>query len=68
MPATSTPQPPTAAPGAVWHALPVEEVATRLEVDLATGLSADEARARLEAWGPNRLRATPPAALVANPF
>src|SRR5215470_12272240 len=39
----------------VFHALEVGEVASTLATDVATGLSADEARARLERVGPNRV-------------
>ncbi len=39
-----------------WHVLPVDEVARRLEVDLDTGLSSEQASSRLEASGPNELR------------
>ena len=38
-----------------WHALPADEALTRLESD-GRGLSSDEARARAEKYGPNRLR------------
>ena len=40
-----------------WHALDAAEAVQRLETDPARGLSADEARARLERFGPNELRA-----------
>src|SRR5215468_1874928 len=39
----------------VFHALEVGEVASTLATDAATGLSPDEARARLERVGPNRV-------------
>ena len=38
-----------------WYALPVEEVAARLEVDPARGLSAAEVLQRREQYGKNRL-------------
>jgi cation-transporting ATPase F len=50
-PARNRPTPSTPA----WHALDVDEVAARLGVDPATGLSAQEAAARLERDGPNEL-------------
>lgn len=40
---------------AYWHALPAEEVITRLQMDPAEGLSAGEASSRLARFGPNRL-------------
>jgi len=40
-----------------WHALSVEETVERLETD-ATGLDADEARDRLDAYGPNEIAAS----------
>jgi P-type Ca2+ transporter type 2C len=51
----ATPQPPAPAPSP-WHALPVGEAARALETDLQRGLSAAEARARLERYGPNQLQ------------
>jgi len=39
---------------------PAEQVAVALGVSRADGLSADEVRRRLEAYGPNQLRVTPP--------
>jgi Ca2+-transporting ATPase len=39
-----------------WHALSVEETVERLETD-AVGLDADEARDRLDAYGPNEITA-----------
>jgi Ca2+-transporting ATPase len=47
-------EPGAGAPSAGWHALPLEEVSERLGVH-ATGLSTQEARARLAAVGPNEL-------------
>lgn len=38
-----------------WYALSAEEVAARLGVDVARGLSAEEAARRLEQYGPNEL-------------
>ena len=38
-----------------WHALPSDDVLTRLEVDPAVGLSTSEVRARTSRWGANRL-------------
>ena len=40
-----------------WYSLSVDDVAKRLRVDPAQGLSADEARGRLQERGPNRLAA-----------
>ena len=42
------------------HELPVSEAAAALATDVARGLSADEARARLERFGANELAAEPP--------
>ena len=49
---------PTAATTAAWYALSPEEVASRLQVDPAQGLSAAEAAKRLQQYGPNALAAT----------
>jgi Ca2+-transporting ATPase len=38
-----------------WYTLSPEEVGKRLQVDPAKGLSSDEAKARLQKYGPNRL-------------
>ncbi len=38
-----------------WHALPEEEVPARLEVDLRTGLSSQQAARRRQQYGPNEL-------------
>ena len=47
---------PKSAPGAVaWHALPVDEVLTRLVTSIGQGLDAGEASTRLNQYGPNRL-------------
>ena len=40
----------------VWHQLPAEEVARRLETDPRAGLGGEEARARLEKFGANEIR------------
>lgn len=45
-----------AAPKA-WHQLPASEVTQFLDVDLATGLSAEEVRIRQNKLGPNRITA-----------
>ena len=42
------------------HALPLSEVLARLETDPARGLSAAQARLRLERWGRNELPSAPP--------
>jgi calcium-translocating P-type ATPase len=39
-----------------WHARPAAQVIERLEVDPGQGLSSDEARERLERFGPNTIR------------
>jgi P-type Ca2+ transporter type 2C len=44
-----------AAPEVAWYALSPEEVASRIQVDPATGLSAAEAKRRLQQHGPNAL-------------
>jgi calcium-translocating P-type ATPase len=41
---------------APWHARPAAQVIERLEVDPGQGLSSDEARRRLERYGPNTIR------------
>ena len=38
-----------------WHALPADEVLTRLEVSAEAGLSADEVARRRHQYGPNKL-------------
>ncbi|HXV58185.1 MAG TPA: HAD-IC family P-type ATPase, partial [Gaiellaceae bacterium] len=56
---------------ALWHGLPVEEVAERLDTSLHAGLSAEEARRRLERYGPNELAAAggvPPWKLLLEQF
>src|SRR5262245_673149 len=44
-----------AAVGHAWHALAASEVVARLRTDVESGLTAEEARARLARIGPNRL-------------
>src|SRR5690242_3935567 len=39
-----------------WYALVAEEVVARLSTDVERGLSAAEAKARLESYGPNMLQ------------
>ncbi len=46
---------PSTAANTIWHALPADEVAKRLGVSPDQGLDADEARTRLQKYGPNRL-------------
>jgi P-type Ca2+ transporter type 2C len=53
------PSPETLVPVANWHARTADDAAADLDVDPASGLSADEARRRLHDLGPNRL-AEPP--------
>jgi Ca2+-transporting ATPase len=50
---------PTSTTGAPanWYSLSTDEIASRLDVDPASGLSAAEAKRRLEEHGPNRLTA-----------
>ena len=43
-----------------WHQLAPADAATRLAVDVATGLTSKETLARLESAGPNRLFEKPP--------
>jgi magnesium-transporting ATPase (P-type) len=38
-----------------WHGLPVDEVLRHLEVEAGGGLTGEEAKARLERYGPNEL-------------
>src|SRR5436190_15820915 len=52
--ASLNPSSPTTEP---WYNLTAEETAARLDVDIASGLSASEAKRRLEANGPNRMTA-----------
>src|SRR5512132_3457721 len=50
---TAAPEP-KAAPTDHWYELPGEQVAASMEVDPERGLSAAEAAARLEKYGPNK--------------
>ena len=43
-----------------WHQVSASEAAHRLDVNPATGLSSEEAASRLQHFGPNRLKETPP--------
>ena len=45
---------------AEWHQVSATEATKRLGVNPATGLSSEEAAARLRHYGPNRLEETPP--------
>ncbi len=49
------PGPPKGLSVPAWHALSSAEVAGAVEVDVARGLSAEEAQRRLDRWGPNSL-------------
>lgn len=40
----------------VWHTMPASGVAAELHTDFAQGLTLEEARRRLEDWGPNELQ------------
>ena len=53
--ATAPNQPTQAGPAIAWHALTAAEVAARLDVDPARGLTAAEARQRLQTHGLNAL-------------
>ncbi len=46
------------------YAMTAQDVAEALQSDLETGLSAPEARRRLELYGPNELQETPPPSLL----
>jgi len=46
--------------GVDWHAMAVDDVARAVDTDVARGLAAAEARARLDRIGPNRLLAPRP--------
>jgi Ca2+-transporting ATPase len=48
--------------GDSWHSLTVDEVAARLDTDIESGLSQDEARRRLAEYGPNELEVVRPVA------
>ncbi len=43
-----------------WHAIKAEEILEQLETTYETGLSSEEARRRLEIFGPNALTEAPP--------
>ncbi len=55
----------SAGPGGVWYSLSATEVASRLTVDPAQGLSDDEAQRRLATYGPNQIATEPPPTLWA---
>ena len=55
---TAATQPSQISSPVVWHALTPEEVAARLDVDPAQGLTAEEAQKRLATYGPNALAET----------
>ncbi len=46
-----------------WHSKPIESVLKECEADAERGLSSEEARRRLEAYGPNRLAGKKPKSL-----
>jgi Ca2+-transporting ATPase len=48
--------------GDSWHSLTVDEVAARLDTDIESGLSPDEARRRLAEYGSNELEVVRPVA------
>jgi Ca2+-transporting ATPase len=50
----AAPPEPTTTPDSHWYELPAEQVAASMEVDPERGLSAAEAAARLEKYGPNK--------------
>lgn len=52
---TTSPGPAQTASDAKWYALSTAEVASRLQADPTTGLSAAEAQERLQKYGPNKL-------------
>lgn len=52
---TTSPGPAQTASDVKWYALAPAEVASRLQVDPARGLSAAEAQQRLQQYGPNKL-------------
>lgn len=56
---TERPDAPARGPGPAWHALAPEDALARLESS-RDGLSSDEARRRLERYGPNTLRPPKP--------
>ena len=59
---TPTPQEQSQEP---WHQLGVDDVAQRLGTSREQGLSEQEASARLEKYGPNRLEEAPPTSFLA---
>jgi len=56
-----TPPAPAVAPpdGHAWHQFPIAQAVQFLEVDLSTGLTAEEVRRRQKKHGPNRVTARP---------
>lgn len=48
-----------------WHQLDLDDVAQRLGTSREQGLSEQEAAARLEKYGPNRLEEAPPTSFLA---
>ena len=52
---TAATQPSQISSPVVWHALTVDEVAARLDVVPAQGLTVEEAKKRLGTYGPNAL-------------
>ncbi|HEX9596574.1 MAG TPA: HAD-IC family P-type ATPase, partial [Anaerolineales bacterium] len=62
MPTPNTPQEQSQEP---WHQLGVDDVAQRLGTSREQGLSEQEASARLEKYGPNRLEEAPPTSFLA---
>src|ERR1044072_8216614 len=58
--ATTQTSPPKEPDAAVWHALPGEDVASKLGVERSSGLTSAEASKRLQTYGPNKFaEATP---------
>ncbi|MFW7414163.1 cation-translocating P-type ATPase [Demequina sp. SO4-18] len=55
MAATASPPPPGAPTSVAWHARDADSVLESWHSDATAGLDADEARGRLEEYGPNRL-------------
>ena len=47
-----------------WHTITQEETISRVKADPRRGLSAPDARARLETYGPNTLKGKPPRPLL----
>ncbi|MGI6684430.1 MAG: calcium-translocating P-type ATPase, SERCA-type [Bacillota bacterium] len=48
----------------MWFAKPAEEVLKEFNVDSSTGLTSEEAKARLEKYGPNKLKGKPKKSLL----